>query len=71
MGPYERRTLRDNMPSYEHAIVDYTSTVRSAVFHKVFHQKNLTKFIIKNQIDTRSVQITPAPKDVHERLFCA
>jgi hypothetical protein len=34
--------------------------VRSRVFHKVFHQKKLTKFIIKNQIDTRSVQITPA-----------
>lgn len=62
------------MPSCEHAIVaiiGYTTTARSVVFQNAFHQKNLTKFIIKNQIDTRSVQITPAPKDVHESLFCA
>ena len=51
------------MPSCEHAIVAiiaYTTTARSVVFHNVFHQKNLTQFITQNQIDTRSVQITPA-----------
>jgi hypothetical protein len=51
------------VPSCEHAIVaiiGYTTTARSVVFHNVFHQKNLTQFITQNQIDTRSVQITPA-----------
>ena len=51
------------VPSCEHAIVaiiGYTTTARSVVFHNVFHQKNLTQFIIQNQIDALSVQITPA-----------
>lgn len=64
------------MPSCEHAILliaGYTTTARSVVFQNVFHQKNLTQFIIKNQIDTRSVQITPAQhlKTSSDVFFCA